>query len=425
MLNLIGALKNSELPVITSNYTVLHFDEYPILFTGTNKFGNKIIGSFCDEDDDKNSLIYFIVIVSEKDYGYFYKKKLSYRDLILNTKEIFVLEKTFNNTIINSYLLPTSEIPTDYIPLENSFIPEKFIVAETLNYSFSLKGKLADLHRGLVNDINSMNLKIYDYLNEASKTLAVFGISSRILSQPSQVGSYRLNFDIDIIPNPQLAFFEAKKEKVTDFLNLYLNYISYKLPQEKNNFLNGNVDESENFSVVKDSFFEIFQSSNQEPDPKSADVLIDGINTTAEKLSDISEFLKSNESFDTLEVGVVDYKDQFFSNGIIDRDYKNIVETKLLYSESIANDIKVVTDETPKEYRILVFSINSESGKGLARLYTDSSENFSRIRLAINRNNKDLTHTIFTKSLNEDKVVTVSGIATIVDGIYKKLECYL
>lgn len=426
MLNLIGTfLKNSELPVITSNYTILHFDEYPILFTGSNKYGNKVIGSFCDEDDDKDLLTYFTIIVTEKDYSDFYKKKITYRDLILKTKEVFVLEKNFNNTIINSSLVPLQEIPLDYIPLENSYIPEKYVIAESLNYSFSLKGKLADLHRGIVDDINSINSKIYDYLNEASKALSIFGIKSRVLSQPSHVGSYRLNFDIDIIPNSQLAFFEADRDKITEFLNIYINYISYQLPQEENDFLNSDVNQSESFSIVKNSFYEIFHSSDQKPTQKSSDILVDGINNTAEKLSDISEFIKSNESFDTIEIGMIDSEDQFLSKGFIDNNYKSLVEPKLLSSEYLQEEREVITDETPKEYRILVFSINSESGKGLARLYTDSSEKFSRIRLAVDRNDKDLTHTIFTKSLNEDKVVTVSGIATMINGVYKKLECYL
>lgn len=426
MLNLIGApLKNSELPVITSNYKILHFDEYPILFTGTNNFGNKIIGSFCDEDDDRDSLIYFSIIVNDQDYSNFYKKKISYRDLIIKSKEVFVLEKNFNNVMINSYLVSTTDLPSEYIPLKNSYIPEKYVISESLNYSFSLKGKLADLHKGLVDDINSINSKIYDYLNEASKTLTVFGITSRVLSQPSHIGSYRLNFDIDIISNPQLTFFEADRNKVVEFLTLYINYVAYKLPQEEDDFLNSDVDKSDNFSILKNSFYDIFRSSNQEPTVKASDILVDGINNTAEKLSNISEFIKSNESFDTVEIGLIDSKDQFFSNGIIDNNYKYIIESKLLSNEFIQEEREIITDETPKDYRILVFSINSESGKGLARLYADSSEKFSRIRLAVERNDKDLTHTIFTKSLNEDKVVTVSGIATMINGVYKKLECYL
>ena len=425
MLNLNNSrLTKSELPVITDNYTVLHFDEYPILFTGTNKFGNKIIGSFCDEDDDNGSLIYFTIIVSDKDFSSFYNKKISYRDLILNANEIFVLEKNFNNDIIKSYFIPISEIPSDYIPLDSSYIPSKFAVIESLNYSFSLKGKLADVHKGVVNDINNINSKIYDYLIEGLQTLNVFGITPKVFSQPSHLGSYRLNFDIDFPSSSQLNFFEVDKQKVTDFINLYLNYISQTLPNEKEDFLISNIEESNDFSQIKTSFNEIFYSSNQEPPSTVSDILIDGINNVAEKLSNVSEFMKSNDSFNSIEVGVIDRQGHFLSNGIIESDYKSIVESKLLHTY-LTEELKVTTDETPKNYRILVFRINSESGKGGARLYIDSSEKYHKIVLTVNTNKKDLANSVFTESLYEDKVVNVSGIATTINGVYKKLECYL
>lgn len=425
MLNLnSNRLTNSELAVITDNYTVLHFDEYPILFTGTNKYGNNIIGSFCDEDDENDSLIYFNIIVSNKDFSDFYKKKISYRNLILKTNEIFIVEKNYSNKLLKSYFVPITELPSDYIPLENSYIPNKYAVAESLNYSFSLKGKLADLHKGLVNDINSINSKIYDYLNEGLQALNVFGITPKVFSQPSHLGSYRLNFDIDFLPSSQLKFFEVDTQKVTEFVNLYLNYISQTLPHSKDSFLISHVEESNEFSMIKKSFDNIYYSSNQEPPSTVPDILIDGISNVAEKLSDVSEFMRSNESFNSIEIGMINNQGQFLSNGTIESNYKSLIESKILDSY-VTDEIKVISDETPKDYRILVFGINSESGKGLARLYTDSSENFHKVRLSVNRNDKDLTHTVFTESLNEDKVVNVKGIATQINGVYKKLECYL
>lgn len=426
MLNLISTqLVNSELPVITDNYTVLHFDEYPILFTGINKFGNKIIGSFCDEDDENDTLIYFTIIISDDDFSDFYRKKISYRQLILNSSEIFILEKNYNNKILKSYFVPLSEIPVDYIPLESSYIPDKYVVAESLNYSFSLKGKLADLHKGFVNDINSINSKIYDYLNEGLQTLSIFGIIPKIFSQPSHIGSYRLNFDIDFIPNPQLSFFEVDRDKVTEFINLYLAYISQTLPYEQDGFLNNHAEGSEVFPIIENSFKEIFYSSHQEPVSTVSDILIDGINNVAEKLSEVSEFMKSNDSFNSIEVGIVDKRGQFLSNGSIDSNYKSIVNTKLLSIDTIHKETKVVSDETPQNYRILVFRINSETGKGGARLYIDSSEKYYKILLTVHTNKKDLANSIFTESLYEDKVVDVLGIATTIDGIYKKIDCYL
>lgn len=416
-------ITNSELPIIVDNYKVLHFDEYPILFTGTNKYGNKLIGSFCDEDDNYN-LLYFVIIISDKDFGDFYKKKISYRDLLRKSNELFVLEKTFGDRLLNSYSVPLSEIPADYIPLEKSYIPQKFVVRESLNYSFSLKGKLADLHKGLVTDINAINTKIYDYLSESLQALSVFGITPKVFSQPSIVGSYRLNFDIDFNQSSQLNFFEIDNIRVTEFVNQYLEYVSQTLPNENGDFLLGHVEESTNFIAVKEKFNEIFYSSNQEPPKTVSDMLVDSVSSVAEKLSNVSEFMKSNDSFNSIEVGVINGNGQFLSSGIIDSEYKSLVELKVQFP-NLLEAVNVVSDEIPKSYRILVYKINSESGKGGARLYPDSSEKYYKITLLVHKNKKDLSNSLFTESLYEDKVVEVSGIATMIDGSYKKLECYL
>lgn len=87
-------------------------------------------------------------------------------------------------------------------------------------------------------------------------------------------------------------------------------------------------------------------------------------------------------------------------------------------------DADVQSDETQQSYRILVYSLNRETGNGRARLYFEE-ENFYRTILHIHRADNELSNSVFTKSLDEDKVVEVKGIATKINGIYTKLDCYL
>ncbi|MDQ1855771.1 hypothetical protein [Chryseobacterium sp. WLY505] len=417
-------LSNSKLPVITDNYTVLHFDEYPILFSGTNAFGNKIIGSFCEEDYENDTLIYFSIIVSDEDYSDFFRKKISYRKLIINSSEIFIIEKSYNNKILASYILPIHQIPLDYLPMESSFIPDKYAISDSISYSFKLKGKLTDLHKAIVSDVNNINSKIYDYLSEALQTLNVFGINPKVYSQPSTLGSYRLNYYINFTDSPQLNFFEVDQEKVSEFVNLYFEYISKLLPYEKDGFIYETVQNSENFLVVKNSFESIFTSSHQEPLPTVSDILIDGIGNVAEKLVEVSEFIKTNDSFNSIEVETIS-DGRYFSHGSIDINYKELIETKLSYGEVNYHNLTVESDSDPQPYRILVRRINTETGKGGGRLYPDDTENYHKISLTVHMNQDDLSNSIFTKSLNENKVVSVNGIGTRIDGVYKKLDCYL
>ena len=66
----------SDLARIADNYEVLHFDEYPILFIGSNKYHNKIIGSLVCEDEDSGEVFrYFYSIITDRTYFQFINQK--------------------------------------------------------------------------------------------------------------------------------------------------------------------------------------------------------------------------------------------------------------------------------------------------------------------------------------------------------------
>ncbi|MCX3264803.1 hypothetical protein [Pedobacter agri] len=417
---------NSDLPIITDNYQILHFDEYPILFTGTNRYGNKLLGSFVSEDEDNDIFRYFVIIVDDRQFSSYFAKAISYRDLIKSSKEIFVIDRDINDKVLHKYLLSTEYIPSDYLPLPNSFIPDTFLALDELSFSFSLRGKLADFHKALVNDVNNINLKIYNYLEESLHALSMFNIFPRIYSQPSQIGSYRLNFDIEFEAKEQITLFAIDKKKVAEFLNGYLNYVAYDFPNEEDGFLVKQPENSAQFRTLKRSFEDIITSAHLAPISTVSDILVDSINNSAEKLSNVTEFLKSNNSFDTIEVGKLSDAGKFSTIGYLSTNYKDEIESKLLPEEVFLETSVVIMDEAPKPYRILVFRINSETGRGGARLYyNNETEEYSKVALIIYKNEGDYSNSTFTKSLNENKVVDVVGIATQINGVYKKLECYV
>ena len=415
---------DSYLPIIIDNYKVLHYDEFPILFSGTNKYGNKLIGSFSYEDDENDLFRYFTILVDDKQFSDFFNKKCSYRDLIKSNKELFILDKDINNNISSIYLLPIEGIPSEYLPYPSSFIPEQKAVVNSLNFAFSLKGKLADIHKAIVSDINSVNQRIYNYLEESLDALNGLLIQPVIYSQPSQVGSYRLNFDIEFTTIGQASLFPINQEKVSEFINGYLNYVACKLPNEDDNFLQNESRNSLAFLAVMKSFESMFIDSDLKPLSASTEILIDSINNSANKLSEITEFLKDNDSFNAIELGNYDENGVISTIGYLMKDYKESVSSKLLpIEEPSATDV-VTSDAKSNSYRILVYKLNRYTGKGLAKLYYDA-ENFYKVRLNIELNGKELSNSPFTKSMDEDKVVDIQGIGTKINGIYKKLECYL
>jgi hypothetical protein len=412
----------TSLPVITDNYTIIHFDEFPILFSGTNKYGNKLLGSLSYEDDDL--FRYFVIILDDKQYSDFINKRKSYLDLIKLNQEVFIVDKDINNVELSIYQLPIIEIPEEYLPHPNSFIPEQK-TSRSLNFGFGLKGKLADLHKAIVSDVNTVNQKIYDYLQESLETLGYLSLSPFIYSQPSITGSYRLNFDIEFKQSKQLDIFQINQDKIGEFVNGYLNYIAYSLPVESDDFLNTSPEESKGFQTLKENLIEIYNSVNIQPASTITDKLIENINNSANKLSEVTEYLKTSQSFNSIELGNYNENGDFATIGYLDKEYKASVTSKLLIEESLLlGDNEVLSDETPQSYRVLVYQLNRFTGKGCARLYYHD-EDYYNVRLHIERGDQELTNSVFTKSLDEDKVVDVNGIAIKVNGIYKRLDCYL
>lgn len=88
-----------ELTTISSSFKVLHFDDFPILFLGVNKFGNKILGSHLEEDDDSKTILTLHTILSNKEYYDFINKKKSYKEILQETSTKFLVEKSFGGRL--------------------------------------------------------------------------------------------------------------------------------------------------------------------------------------------------------------------------------------------------------------------------------------------------------------------------------------
>ncbi len=110
---------------IVSNYTVLHFDEWDILFAGKNTYNEWIVGSLAYDDEENNVLHHYYLIVSEKSLISFLKRNISYRTLFEEAITIFKTLRDINENLIEEPLeLVFEEINEDSLPSERGFCPE-------------------------------------------------------------------------------------------------------------------------------------------------------------------------------------------------------------------------------------------------------------------------------------------------------------
>ncbi len=124
---------------IKNNYTILHFDEYPILFIGKNDKSEVIIGSFIAENEADDTLQYFHSIVSNFTATKFLKKKMAYLDVLKTAATISIVTKDYNDKIVHIEAKNFLDIDPSFLPLPFAMCPE---VGDAIISKFS---KLADV----------------------------------------------------------------------------------------------------------------------------------------------------------------------------------------------------------------------------------------------------------------------------------------
>ncbi len=112
-----------NLIAIAKNYDILHFDNIPILVTGHTKTGQRVLASIMFDDTKKNISYHVFIFISEKKLNLFLKNKITYRDIILKSKEVFIVKHSAQNT--RSYKIRAKDIPVDWLPTEDSFYVEE------------------------------------------------------------------------------------------------------------------------------------------------------------------------------------------------------------------------------------------------------------------------------------------------------------
>ncbi len=126
---------------IISTYTVLHFDEYPILFIGFNDKHQIVIGSLLHENDDDTTLYLYSVVPARVAVD-FMRRNISYIDLLREVNIVFLVTKDYDDnilsveqTVIGQLDPEVLPLPTAYCPYVNELTISKFETSEYTHWS--------------------------------------------------------------------------------------------------------------------------------------------------------------------------------------------------------------------------------------------------------------------------------------------------
>lgn len=391
------------------------------MYTGTNEYNNRILGIIIEEGDGLE-VFYFHIIIRDEEYTEFLEKRRTLRTLLLEAGVIFVLER-MEGTTQQAYVISAAEIPEDYLPLENSFCPEVKFPA-SLNFGISLKGKKSDEHLIDTHEGSQIQNTIEDLLKTTLHSLNDFDLKPETYLEPAELGSFRLNYHIQF--TPQYGLFPVDEGRVTQFIKSFLNFLVAKLPNENLSLNHKNI-ENEALQTLEKEFEDIFtnQGITDKTSEQIVEVLRETINNTAKKLEEVSAQIVNSKSFNRVEFINYQPTGEEVPLGTVDETYFDKVKFKLKEVPPIIETNVTETDQEPKQYRILVYELNTESGNCYAYLFLDSTENSQKVKINIDRGDKQLTNSLYSNSQNEPKVVTVTGIGEKLNGKYKVIHVKL
>lgn len=405
-----------ELTAISSSFKVLHFDDFPILFLGVNKFGNKILGSHLEEDDDNKKIFTVHSILSNKDYYDFINKKKSYREVLKETSTKFLVEKSFSGNVLASYNLEFDDIPEEYQPLENSYCPN-YKKSFSLSYSLGLKGKVADLNRAIAEEVSNIQTAFSDFLENRLRSLKNFNLQPAAYLQPYAPGSFKINLELEYKQEKAQDLF-SKTLPFDEYVHEYLKYITTSIIADKDQLLkDDDLEISDQFQNLLIAFEKIYEKGHTKLPDNHTKELKEDLKKSVLKFEEITEQVGKN--FDSIEFS--NYKDQ-------DEEFISIVDIN--YSEAFQNTVDeieatkktVEVDEVYKDYEIYIYHLNTDTRQGNAFIKNiDDETQMSKPKIKIS-GDEHIEQTKYTESLHLNKWIKVKAKAKRIDNKFKYLD---
>lgn len=391
----------TDLIEIVDNYKVLHFDEFPILYFGTNKFGNKILGSHLDEDDTLEQIWVLHTIISNKEYSQFIKRRISYLDLLKGSNSICLVQKNFNFDTHQVFDIDFNSIPKGYLPLEGSFYP---IVKSDFSFIFSLnlKGKLADTNKALAEEVSSIQLGFSEFIEERIKSLKGFDLKPQALLQPYTDGSFKINIEFNLNQNGNKPSLFTPHAPFNKYINEYISYLSDGLSEDKDAFKENIESSSIKLKRLQTTLAELYSKAHIFLPEDTLQVL------KADIIKSLTSFEKVTEQvgtgFETMEiVNIVNQVENQIA--FIDKEFSENFHNEREEIEAYKNEVTI--DEEFKIYKIYIYHLNTDNRSGNALIkHPENEEEMSKPRIKIT-GDEPLEKTKYTESLYSNRWISV------------------
>ncbi|WP_419802181.1 hypothetical protein [Mucilaginibacter sp.] len=404
-----------ELINISSSYKVLHYDDFPILFLGVNKFGNKILGSHLEEDDDEKVIWTIHSILSNKEYYEFINKKKSYKELLKETTTKYLVKKGFNGKTLNAYSLEFENIPEEYQPLDSSFCPN-YKKTFSFSYSLGLKGKVADLNRAIAEEVSNIQTAFSDFLEGRLKSLKNINLQPSAYLQPYSPGSFKINLELEFKHKKGQDLF-SPQIPIEEYIHEYVKYISTSIVKDKEQFINEVTEVSDEYNNLLVAFENLYIKGNLKQPESFEKELKDDLKKSLPLFEEITEQIGKN--FDTIEFSNYNGQDEEFIS-IMDTNYSEAFQNAV---EAIEVSKKLISiDDDFQSYEIYIYHLNTDTRQGNAfiRNLNDETE-MSKPKIKIS-GNEHIEQTKYTESLHLNKWINVKAKAKRVDNKFKFLE---
>ena len=409
-------LIKNDLVEIVSNYTVLHFDEFPILYIGTNKFGNKIIGSHLEEDDESKNILTLHTILTSKEFYQFMNCKISYLDILKKSDSISIVEKDFSFKTRKAYDIDFNSIPGDYLPLADSFCPST-VKAHSLAFSISLKGKLADFNKAIADEVSQIQNGFTEFLEDRIKSLKGLNLIPKAMLQPYAEGSFKINFELDINQKGKKGNLFLHQAPLDKYIAAYIKYISENFSDDKEIFKNDNATSSDKLKELESVLNEVYEKALINKPENFNAILKDDILKSVNKFEKITE--QVGENFESAEI-INWFQTNETPIAFIDKEFSEKFHSDV---EEIEVSKKGMTvDDNFNEYKIYIYHLNTDTRTGNAFIKNLTKEDeMSKPKIKIN-GDEGLDQTKYTESLYLNKWITVKAKAKKVGDKFKELD---
>lgn len=405
-----------DLIEIVDNYKVIHYDDFPILYSGKNKFDNFILGSHLDEDDDKKIIYTLHTILTPQEYFQFVSGKKSYLELLQNSSEIHLIEKDFNFKITKADNIDISLMPREYLPTAESYYPLKE-ENYSLKYSISLKGKLADKSQALVENVSNILYGFKEFIDIVINKLPNIKISSETLLNPSTIGSFKINLELFLknIDDQKNVFFDLIP--FNKYISHYIKYITSDFFNDIEIFKNHDLPTSKELEDLFIITNDLYDNAHVSKPENYFEYFKENILKSANKFEIITEQIGEHFSSASIE-NIIDSNEILLA--YINKEFYEEFQNKIEEIETviIGKDI----DEEFKKYNIYIYHLNTDTRAGNAFIKNiDNESQMSKPKIKIN-GSEGLEQTKYTESLYLNKWIEVKAKATKFGNKFKRLE---